>query len=182
MISRSFKTTALVAAILGTIGAAHATSLLPGTGPVAIDTADLPAGTFLAYATGTVNGGGFTGTARTAVYRETATNFLDVIYQFTDLSGSSIVSISGLTLIISLPTCSRAQPWQIRAYSYPVQSARMSHSGQLMAMSWNSSLRRPVPHHSCCRGLPALLCRFAQTPPTSRVVSWAYSVAVPAVR
>ena len=58
MISRSFKTTALVAAILGTIGAAHATSLLPGTGPVAIDTADLPAGTFIATATGTVNGGG----------------------------------------------------------------------------------------------------------------------------
>jgi hypothetical protein len=95
MISRSLKTAALVAAILGTIGAAHATSLLPGTGPVAIDTADLPAGTFVATATGTVNGGGFTGSARTAVYRETATNFLDVIYQFTDLSGSSIVSISG---------------------------------------------------------------------------------------
>src|SRR5204862_3907643 len=42
-----------------------------------------------------VNGGGFTGTARTAVYQETATGFLDVVYQFSDLGPSSIVSISG---------------------------------------------------------------------------------------
>jgi len=95
MITRAFKATALVAAILGSIGAAHATLLPVGSPPVAVDIADLPAGSFIATAIGTVNGGGFTGTARTAVYRETATGLLDVVYQFTDLGPSAIVSISG---------------------------------------------------------------------------------------
>ena len=95
MLKHNVKTAALVAATFATFGFAQATPLPVGSPPIAIDTADLPVGSFLASAIGTVSGGGFTGTARTAVYRETATNFLDVIYQFTDLSGSSIVSISG---------------------------------------------------------------------------------------
>src|SRR5947208_594792 len=94
MIKHTLKTAALVAATAATF-AAQATPLPIGSPPIAIDTADLPAGSFLASATGTVNGGGFTGTARTAVYRETATNQLDFIYQFTDLGPSSVVSISG---------------------------------------------------------------------------------------
>ena len=43
MITRAFKATALVAAILGSIGAAHATLLPVGSPPVAVDIADLPA-------------------------------------------------------------------------------------------------------------------------------------------
>jgi len=95
MLKHNVKTAALVAATFATFGFAQATPLPVGSPPIAIDTADLPVGSFLASAIGTVNGGGFTGTARTAVYRETATGQLDFIYQFTDLGPSSVVSVSG---------------------------------------------------------------------------------------
>jgi hypothetical protein len=67
MLANPLKSLALVAGTLATFRVAHAILLPAGTGPVAIDVADLPAGTFLGTATGLVNGGGFTGTARTAV-------------------------------------------------------------------------------------------------------------------
>ena len=117
MLKHSVKTAALVAATFATFGSAQATPLPVGSPPIAIDTADLPAGSFLASAIGTVNGGGFTGTARTAVYRETATGQLDFIYQFTDLVRVRSLAFQARTLIISSPTCFRILRWRIRAVS-----------------------------------------------------------------
>jgi hypothetical protein len=81
--------TTLALGVTGLSSPVHATVIAPDTPPTTFAMGALPAGMFIASLVTAVTTPTFFGTARSAVYQETATGYLDFLYQFTNDAGSS---------------------------------------------------------------------------------------------